>query len=492
MSKLFVMLVDDEAVSREYIEHMSFWQDSEFVLCAQAKGGNEALSILSKQRVDIILLDVFMPVKNGVELSREIAERYPNITMIAISGYDDYDYVREILKNGAHDYILKHRLNEAVLLSSLEAVRERMSNPVVDVGLHALRNNIEKWLFSTGINPFADTGGRLAITIANINYTHHDKSETVQTSVVQGILNILQENEQTEYNIIAFFRPPSLFIICTHFLNIVSESKLESIRYANNQRNKENVRMVYNLAISIHDCPLFTDYKAFPSYVEYTLTNLNGESNFIVKNIALTIAQRKMILAALDEKNAEALKIEIEKIYEVISKNDNGAVLLITKELLDIITDAAHEYNVDLSFLQERNNLFEWIQTKNHVQLAQRIYGLYRQLIYQVDNLDKCYSKIVANVLSFIRENYMQPIGLEDAAIYAGLNNSYLSRLFHHETGYTFTDYLNRIRINAAKGYIATGIPIKQAASCSGFQNYKYFISVYKKYEGTTPGEQKK
>ncbi|MFR6327950.1 MAG: helix-turn-helix domain-containing protein [Eisenbergiella sp.] len=66
---------------------------------------------------------------------------------------------------------------------------------------------------------------------------------------------------------------------------------------------------------------------------------------------------------------------------------------------------------------------------------------------------------------------------------------SYLSRIFHDETGRTITDYLNEIRIEAAKEMLAERYALKDIAVRSGFNNYTYFLKIFKDYTGRTPKE---
>ena len=67
-----------------------------------------------------------MPEESGVRLSEYIAKNHPDVKMLAISSFDTYDYVREILKNGAFDYLLKHQLSADLLLSVLQKIESQM------------------------------------------------------------------------------------------------------------------------------------------------------------------------------------------------------------------------------------------------------------------------------------------------------------------------------------------------------------------------------
>ena len=73
-----------------------------------------------------------------------------------------------------------------------------------------------------------------------------------------------------------------------------------------------------------------------------------------------------------------------------------------------------------------------------------------------------------------------------------GINSSCLSRFFHEITGKTITDYMNEIRIEAAKKMLAEGYALKEISGKSGFKNYTCFLKIFKDYTGMTPKEYRK
>lgn len=121
-----ILLVDDEVLAIQYIAGLVDWQANGYQVCAIAHSVSEAKQLLQTMDINIVIFDVFMPEENGVQLSSYIAAHYPQIGMLALSSYDTYDYVREILKNGAHDYILKHRVTGEQLLSSLKSMEANL------------------------------------------------------------------------------------------------------------------------------------------------------------------------------------------------------------------------------------------------------------------------------------------------------------------------------------------------------------------------------
>ena len=123
-----VLIIDDELVSHEYIRSLIPWEAEGLNCRPPAYGGEDARRLMEESPADIVLLDMFMPGENGVELCRYILDKYPQTVILAVSSHDDYDYVREVLKYGAYDYILKHRLNEELLLSVLRDIVSRLNS----------------------------------------------------------------------------------------------------------------------------------------------------------------------------------------------------------------------------------------------------------------------------------------------------------------------------------------------------------------------------
>lgn len=102
-----IMIVDDHrAVHQALAEMIGFVDD--FVLVTQASNGQEAVQLASEYDLDIIMMDVVMPVMDGVEATRQILQAKPHIKILALSSFQDNDSVSAMLKNGASGYVLKN------------------------------------------------------------------------------------------------------------------------------------------------------------------------------------------------------------------------------------------------------------------------------------------------------------------------------------------------------------------------------------------------
>ena len=88
-----VLIVDDEFITRQGISHMIMWEQEGFQLVGEASNGQEGIEMIEKYQPDIVLADIVMPVLNGIEFSMILQEKYPNIKLIILSSYDNFEYV---------------------------------------------------------------------------------------------------------------------------------------------------------------------------------------------------------------------------------------------------------------------------------------------------------------------------------------------------------------------------------------------------------------
>lgn len=106
MSKISVMIVDDQPIVRDGLKLILSLSEEINVLCT-ASNGEEAVEMCEKYEPDIILMDIRMPVMDGVKATGIIKERYPKVRIIVLTTFNDDSFIFEALKNGASSYLLK-------------------------------------------------------------------------------------------------------------------------------------------------------------------------------------------------------------------------------------------------------------------------------------------------------------------------------------------------------------------------------------------------
>lgn len=115
-----ILIVDDQALIREGLRLMlNLYDDIEII--GEANNGKEAIDFVEQEEVDVILMDIRMPIMDGVEATRIIKEKYPNVKIIILTTFNEDEYIFKGLKNGADGYILKD-ISSKELVNIIESV----------------------------------------------------------------------------------------------------------------------------------------------------------------------------------------------------------------------------------------------------------------------------------------------------------------------------------------------------------------------------------
>ncbi|HUX21080.1 MAG TPA: response regulator, partial [Spirochaetia bacterium] len=120
-----VLIVDDEEIVREGIEHTIEWSELGFELSGSYANGVEAADAVALARPDVVITDICMPFCDGLDLTEHISERYPEMKVILLSGFDEFEYAQRAIRLGAYDYVLKP-ITADELRSLLHQVREEL------------------------------------------------------------------------------------------------------------------------------------------------------------------------------------------------------------------------------------------------------------------------------------------------------------------------------------------------------------------------------
>lgn len=119
-NKIRVLLVDDHPLVLDGIRSR-LEDDPEIMIVGEAGNGEEALQIATERKPDIVLMDINMPVLNGIEAAEKFAERLPDIRLLMLTMHDSREYITKVLKAGAKGYILKD-VSSSEMLIAIKAV----------------------------------------------------------------------------------------------------------------------------------------------------------------------------------------------------------------------------------------------------------------------------------------------------------------------------------------------------------------------------------
>lgn len=180
MNKIKCLIVDDQPILREGLKSLlATCADIEVI--AEASNGKEALDQLGIVQPDVVLMDIRMPVMNGVEATKAIKEKFPNIIIIILTTFDDDHYILDALRNGASGYLLK----DMGIQQLASAIRDGFSGNVLLPG--RIANKLSMMINSVSNHPMNEgdysTREKDIIQLLVKGYSNSEIAETLFLSI---------------------------------------------------------------------------------------------------------------------------------------------------------------------------------------------------------------------------------------------------------------------------------------------------------------------
>ncbi len=532
-----VLIVDDDAFARDELKNMIDWEKNGFILCGEASSGYTAIDLLKKTYPDIVITDINMPAMNGIALIEYVRTNFANTAVIALSGYDDFDYVRESMVKGAKDYILKHRLNRNILLDILKKLSNdilgqkeihrdsRLLQTQLSSNRLLMRQNFIRELIN---GDFVDSE-TLSSTISDLGLNIDIKRILL---VVMEIDNyyLIEENYSLEeiraYNntildiskqaLLTWAKGEIFHVDRGRFIFLLSLGTM--ISYHNIYTSiaeiigdvRKGIKNFLNLTACFAVSRICDDIMNINQIYKEALNALMGkfysgkDKIFTVDEItsinntfvSLTIEDENNIALILNSSDKSKVIEYINSIFDRIIRlrASYKSVQMICVELIIIVNKTAKVYGLDTSLIYNNSEIpYNRIQKYDNINdLRKWIVDIYTKLVslLQSYGIDDKYSIHTKNAIKYINKNFHKDISLDDIARNIGVSSSYLSRTFKDDCGKGLNEYLNMVRVEKAKLFLKDeDIKLKDIIYKVGFNNYNYFFKVFKNITGMTPVE---
>jgi DNA-binding NarL/FixJ family response regulator len=187
-----LLIVDDHEIVRAGIKRL-FENTPNLNIVADLGSGEEAYQFLQKNTVDLIIMDVSMPGKGGIETTNQIKKRYPKIKILMLSMHDNAMIIEKAMKAGADGYILKNDLSDD-LLNAVEKVMNNETIISASVDVDEFKDSLIKDLNNKEFEIFKSlASGEDLLSIAEKLNISYKTAANYQTSIKQklNIKNIL-------------------------------------------------------------------------------------------------------------------------------------------------------------------------------------------------------------------------------------------------------------------------------------------------------------
>lgn len=538
-----VYLVEDEIIIRQSIKNSIDWEKEGYEFVGDASDGELALPVILKEKPDILITDIRMPFMDGLELSRMVKAELPDIKIVILSGYDDFEYAKQAIKIGVAEYLLKP-VSSAVLLEHLSEIAEKVRNEREDLALkkvyyQEMQENEElikmKFLgeLISGKLSLADAmekGKRFHMNLSGpfyriilFKFIQEDRVKAGQSedlarayaavgNYVDGLkdafrfqrgvegwaflLTSVEEDmeAQTERFIEGLKEVIAPFEALTWFGGIGSEAaRLRELRYSFREADKAFAgRFVQepNQIISVEQL----NYEQLDNEFD---ANIFGEINQFDQ-----IITRFLSSGSLEEVESfvGALFTEISEdhfrslmIRQYIIMNIYATVLAFCKKLRKD-TGADGEAAGQMESLRENEEILKRaVSTAESVDDIKAYIGTLLDHAIELRNTvsGRRYSDIIQTAKKRIEQDYMsEDISLNSVAAEVCMSPSYFSSVFSKEMGKTFIEYLTEVRMEKAKQYLAcSSMKTSEISYEVGYKDPHYFSYIFKKTQGCTPKE---
>ncbi|WBW96993.1 response regulator transcription factor [Oceanirhabdus sp. W0125-5] len=505
-----VMIVDDEYIIREGMKRCINWDELGCIICGEAEDAEEGIEVAKDQKPDIIISDICMADRNGLDMCREIRKINPDCKILIISGYDELQYAKEAIKLNVEDYILKpvdeDELIELIkkMTKEIRVKKDRVFIAREKILLDMLRGKVRgKEIINELSNIYRINSKEVSICCIQ-NEFYQEALEKSQFD------SFYKQNEELKYLVDFHFKEEEYYYIESHeniFTLILDANMDESelIYKLELIQSKMKEKFNINLTVGCSDKKMIGDirhaYRDGKQALKNRVYKGIGTINFYHELREENKVKWKSILnlenhfrEALRTGNRKKVEQNLEDIYMGIFREAYVGYEIInqlTKDLISTGYKVLSEKNIsnETAFGEGQDPFESFNELKTLKSMYDFMKGFSLKVVdaIKIQNSDLLDSGL-DKALVFIKERYTENISLSDVAKYVFMSESYLSRKIKKTIGISFTEYVTKLRIEKSIELMKEGkYKIGEVANMVGYPDYRYFSRTFKKYTGKSP-----
>ncbi|MCI8404673.1 MAG: response regulator [Clostridia bacterium] len=521
-----LMIVDDEQSIRRGIANGIPWNEWGFEVTAQASNGVEALEMIKQSKPDVVLSDIRMPEMDGVELMKRLNSEYPEIKIIILSGYSDFEYLNTAIKNNITEYLLK-----PTDIDEFEETFKRLKTKMDDEQAHMdefergkiyaldsilnmlLLGYMDEEIMEPDRKLIEDFGVRTdncVIAILCIEWKEYMRDEGVmhkkRMQIAERCNSYAKQLESNCYFFIAQSKNIAAVMSGKDGV-LMSDAIIKDFKYIADMVSGETGEKIY-IGVS----RLCVNRLMIPQSYEQALCVAHqkkfGEGGEVIiyreiKGSSDEIQSVSFDYKAIDENiiknDRDMLYKEIERVFACLEENQLNYYQYIEQiclELMFYLSRWSLRYNINFEQIMDLSGVHY-----NDIRKTVSIERRKKLIITVMDGLCDCVEQFMQhsgknnNLARVIKEcvdkEYMENfMSLDYVAGKVKKSATYVSKLFKDEFGCNFSEYITRKRLETSKELLADpSNKIYEIAQMSGYADVSNFIKVFKKMYGISPGD---
>ncbi|GLI09816.1 hypothetical protein YDYSG_58490 [Paenibacillus tyrfis] len=533
-----LLIIDDEDVIVDGMADLFQEQtDMELEVC-RAYDVLEAIEWLEQTKIDIVLSDIQMPGLSGLQLQQRIMEYWPRCKVIFLTGYNEFAYIHEAMRNGSFDYVLKTETDEVILesvkkaivkldeememQSALQKTTQLLQRALPYIQKEYLRDLLQGESYALGSmdrqfaqmsislqpsNPVLLVVGRIDEWTENLNafdralilYAVHNISEELLGASTRVAFTdyerfrmvwLIQPKTDAEHGWEQTYRfvqgtLEQLQKTCRQLLKIklslISASRC--CEWAELPARFIMIKRMFGYGLGLGEELLLTDqaYETEHGQLEQVKSPLQTYLWIDLKN-DLESGRREAYFASFDAMTAllaasdeQTEKARTEWYYTLV------AIYISILNYNSVRRMAAEQMDLDkLTKMQAHSH---WSSAFDYLrELAEVIFA------HRYEGQTSSENDVIARIKSYIGKNLHDDLSLTRLSDIVSLNPSYLSRLYKHHTGEALTETIKQARLQKSKELLRQpGVRINEISERVGFLSERSFYRFFKSMTNLTP-----
>lgn len=522
-----VIIVEDEMFVRLGMKSIISWEKYNMEVAADFAQGALALEYYLKERPELVITDIKMPVMDGLTLIRKIREVSEETQIILLTCVEEFEMAQEAIRHGALGYISKLSMADDEFESLIAKAEQVLDHMQSKQSFSAAAENDKKAVLREFLrritcsdiydeeqicNYIHNLGIDLDENGLTLCMFHMDRPDTGgqdshwEKNVIQdAVLNLLKETlDQVCHGEVTSYSDED-YLMFLNFPGIVREAECKKKIEELSANVCTAVRRYFNITGFIGISTFGGDYLSLPEKLKEASQAL--EERFVTepeKGFAWYKESRncefihEMLFDLLSDDAKSMLTVKELEIFRQRIRNFQSEGPLLRRDVLNLM------YELSQSLI--RNSL---MNSEQKQELMLNVYRQFEQCL-NIHEVITCFKETVSRVKrdsgyhkgirqeiiaarEYIDQNYKRDLTLGEMAEYAGLSQSYFSTLFKKELGKNFAEYLYELRIERAKELLLhSDDAVYEISEAAGFKDHAYFSRLFKSKTGESPGEYRK
>jgi len=522
--RLKALLIDDETHILRNLELVLPWEEQQIDIVGLAKNGVVALELAKEHKPDIIFSDIRMPVMDGIMFLEELRALGQEAEVVMLTGYQDFEYARSVIRYGVRDYILKpinyDELTAVVerIASSIRAERQQKLSMEKRLG-QAMSLAYEKLLYDVLMSYSAPDSAfllhdverpyensRFMLLLADFDdYSHkcrssNDKERKLWNAAARNVLQEALLQEGLHYAVLQL-REGEWCILIELPLEEGAISYEQARGWALLLQEAVAANVKINISLGIH--LELTELPGLPAVLKLLQKTLHlaadkdrsiiftGEGAAIDDDLNTLWKPAEDLVSALKQNDRFEVDRLLQRLQQQFKTMSSRSLARVEKMSSFIVLHLLREMRM-LDAISEVKEQEIWV----HMEQAGRVKDMLAVMRQIADeSLASAMSKKQGDVLmqsakDYIQHHFAKDISIDELSEFLGISSSYFSMLFKQNFGCTFVEYVTSERIALAKSLLLmTDKSVTEIGRTVGYSERRYFNKVFQKLTGEIPSE---